>query len=548
MRNLSEQGSTFSKTASIMIIVGLLAGYGVYLTQKALNDIYAENILNGVWEQAKQEKDRIVPRNLSEEEEEESIYNQSKPMEHKGYGFVAVSGSTSTLVKIETEKKAISSGICKALKKKFKESMWWDAFAKVVVVDRMGDEKTDVLIYDCPREKIPALRFYVKFAESNPESTETTQEVTEEQPVDTYVAPAPISVPKTIPTPTNTPRVQPSYSHASCPSGTSSNGLGGIATSGCRCYRSGEVWNGKSCEAASCPTGSSKNPENKGDRTNVSGCRCNDETPVWSLSKKTCIGKCTGDKIIDTETGKCVCPGRSVVKTGTLDSCVECNQDTDCHSDFSCINNQCMGKEEYEDCRWGICQTCDKNGVRQNILGDQFCEVAGLKGQCNNNGTCYPTEGRRCSSVRGCRNGEFCNYGGDFNSSKRQNGKFGQTPNVCQIVTPQKFTYKKIVYYYNSEKDLKSWCRAANNKANCLWGYLAKPGAISWCTSLGKRLLTKSEMSDVWSELKKVLPQTYRGYAYWVEEGVWIEDFKGRRALGTGHSDGYGGRAGVVCK
>ena len=103
-------------------------------------------------------------------------------------------------------------------------------------------------------------------------------------------------------------------------------------------------------------------------------------------------------------------------------------------------------------------------------------------------------------------------------------------------------------YYYNTEKDLKSWCRAANNKPNCKWGYLAKPGAESWCASLGKRLLTKAEMADVWDALKEELPQTYTGYAYWVKEGAWMVNKNGKRSFGSGHPDGYGGKGGVVCR
>ena len=236
-----------------------------------------------------------------------------------------------------------------------------------------------------------------------------------------------------------------------------------------------------------------------------------------------------------------------VVKSDNPDLCVECNENSDCYSGAECVDHKCLtGKET--DCRWGICQTCDENGQRYNIGSDQACETAGLQGMCNGNGTCYPTEGRRCSSVRSCPSGYFCNYGGTLNSSKKQKGKFGQTPNVCQLVTPQEFTYKKVTYYYNSEQDLKSWCRAANNKPNCIWGYLAKSGAESWCASLGKRLLTKAEMASVWNKLKEKLPQTYRGYAYWVQEGVWIEDKKGGRSFGKGNIDGYGGKGGVVCR
>ena len=512
MKVLSESGSTFSKTVIILSCIGMLAAYGIYWAQKALDNIYADDIINSVWEKAKEEKKRIDPIDTEEEEEEDDGRSYSRQIERKGFGFSIAEGSTHALIKVNTEKKAITPGICRALKKKFKESMWWDAFTKVVVVDRMGDEKTDVLIYDCPHEKIPTLRFYAKFADTQEPETEEAQE--EEITSSGPALPPPVSVPAPSSAPTR--RVPaPSYTRlaqTTCPSGTSANGRGGIATTRCRCNLVGESWNGRSCEMKACPEGSSRNVTNRGERTNVSGCVCNNGTPVWLALKDVCVANCPDGRVLDRATGACL----------------------------SNKNNQ--------DCRWGVCQTCEGNGIRQNINKNQVCQVAGLNGLCNGNGTCYPTEGRKCSSVRGCPNGEFCNYGGNYNSTKKQIGKFGQTPNVCQMVNAEEFTYKKVTYYYNSEEDLKAWCRAANNKPNCLWGYLSKSGAISWCTSLGKRLLTKAEMASVWNELKKELPQTYKGYAYWVEEGVWIEDFKGRRSFGNSHPDGYGGRGGVVCR
>ena len=213
------------------------------------------------------------------------------------------------------------------------------------------------------------------------------------------------------------------------------------------------------------------------------------------------------------------------------------------------MNKNCVNSQDNQtDCRWGVCQTCDTSGSRQNLEKNAECETSGLPGACNGNGICYPTQGKQCASLAQCPVGSFCNYGGTLNSSKRQKGVFGQTPNVCQIVSPLRFTYKDTVYYYNSEKDLKSWCRAANNKPNCKWGYLAKPGAESWCASLGKRLLTKAEIADVWSELRQVLPKTYTGYAYWISEGVWLENQTGKIGFIKGRPDGYGGRGGVVCK
>ena len=542
MSLMSESGSTFSKTVGILVIVGILAIYGIYASQKAINDIHADDILNGVWEYARQEKNRIDPD--APEEEKDKTYIPSEALKRRGYGLTTMPDSTPTLIKVETEKKSISPGVCRALKRKFLESLWWGLFSKVSVIDRMGDEKTDVLIYDCPHEKIPSLRFYIIFAESKPQETEA--ETSDEEKTESAPALPPVTAPMPAQTPSPAPRPVSSssstYKSSSCPAGTSVNGRGGPASSGCRCNGSGEFWNGRVCETGTCPAGSSKSA--LGDKTNVPGCRCNPETPVWSGNR--CISKCLGDKVL-APNGECICPDGKMTKKDAPNVCVECNEDADCFGEYSCVDNRCT-TDLGDDCRWGICQTCDENSVRRNILEDQACETAGLQGRCNRNGTCYPSGGRRCSSARGCPSGEFCNYGGTLNSSKRQQGTFGQTPNVCQKIDAQKFTYKKVVYYYNTEKDLKSWCRAANNKANCKWGYLAKPGAESWCASLGKRLLTKAEMADVWDVLKEELPPTYTGYAYWVKEGAWMVDTKGRRSFGSGHPDGYGGKGGVVCR
>ena len=543
MRHTTEEsGSTFTTTVLILGVVGFISVYGVYFCQKLLNEARAEEIVTNVFELAKQEKERIDAKDPMVEEDTTIVKNYRR--EGKRYGFKVKEGATSTLIKIETDKKSISRGVCRALQKKFSEDLWWGVFKKVLIVDRMGDEKTDVLIYDCPHASIRALRFYMEF----PGNVEPEVEITTKEPTLPEVAPA--SLPAPTPTPSPVQRVTPpssSYTKASCPSGTSSNGLGGMAVAGCHCNNSGEFWNGRSCEVKTCPEGSSRDSSNKGNRTNVSGCRCKDETPIWFGGH--CVKKCTGDRVLSTDGRECVCPNSTIPKKGSTDVCVECNETSDCFLGYECINNKCIGDEEdYNDCRWGICQTCDRNNVRKNIIEPHACEVGGLPGLCNSNGTCYPTKGRHCSSMKGCPAGYFCNYGGKFNSNKKQKGKFGQTPNVCQTVEPQEFTYKDKTYYYNSVKDLKSWCRAANNKPNCMWGYLAKSGAESWCASLGKRLLTKAEMSEVWDVLKKELPQTYTGYAYWVQEGAWIVDKKGRRSFGKGRLDGYGGKGGVVCK
>ena len=538
MDRTSEKGSSFWGTLITLGIIAAASVYIIHLCQKAINESRAEAILSGTMELAEYEKDKL----------DEASFDPDRPLsgsiERKGYGFALVEGSTPTLIKIETEKKTITSGVCAIIKKKLKKSMWRDAFQKVVVVDRAGDEKTDILIYDCPNDSIPALRFYVQFeAKEAPETNEVKEEKEKKEPQNeprpqAYVPSASAQT---------TRSTTPSYTRqVSCPSGTSENGKGGIATSGCHCINPNEFWSGSSCQQG-CPPNSSRKTGGETDQTDVSGCYCNASTPVWSGEK--CVQSCPGNRIYDTEQGKCVCPKNMRQKTDGSEVCVECNRTSDCQSGYQCVSNKCIGDEkEYEDCRWGICQLCDGNGTRRNIPDRQPCEVAGLSGECNGNGTCYPTNGRRCSAFKKCPAGEFCNYGGTFNSSKKQKGKFGQTANVCQVVNHQEFTYKGTTYYYNTKKDLKSWCRAANNKANCKWGYLAKPGAESWCASLGKHLLTQAEISAVWDVLKRELPQTYTGYAYWVQEGVWLEDKSGKQSFGKGHPDGYGGRGGVVCK
>ena len=149
----SESGNTFVKAIAIFAVVGLLSVYVIHLCQQKINEIYAENIINGVWERAQQEKERVDPLNP---EDAEAAYPANSRIERKGYGFAIADVSTPTLIKVETEKKMITANVCKMLKKKLKSVTWRDIFIKVLVVDRMGDEKTDILIYNCPQEKIPA--------------------------------------------------------------------------------------------------------------------------------------------------------------------------------------------------------------------------------------------------------------------------------------------------------------------------------------------------------------------------------------------------------
>ena len=541
MHCTSELGKTFSKTTFIMGIIGLCASVGIYYFQKKANEKYAQTILEAVFEEANSTRSQFKTQDLSDEEEETATHHMVK-IEREGWNFSVTDDSTPSLIKVETGEKEISEGICHALNRTLKKGVWKNIIAKAYILDRFGNEKEDITMFDCPDEEVPMMRFYVSLVTPQQEEEKNEEEQTFVAPPEkksyptsspTPVAPASVSTPRTT---TST------YTSSSCPFGTSITGAGGWATSGCKCNNSGETWNGKNCQRPQCPQGSSLNAT--GDKTNVANCRCNANTPVWSQGH--CIEKCIGDKVY--QGSKCVCPHNLVSKRGDPNLCVECNETSDCYAGYKCIANYCTDKEEANDCRWGICQTCDENKSRKNLLDNESCETAGLAGICNNNGTCYPTKGRRCSSINGCPSGQFCNFGGIFNGSKRQKGKFGQTPNVCQKTLAKEFVHKKITYYFNTEKDLKSWCRAANNKPNCLWGYLAKSGAQSWCKSLGKRLLTKKEMADVWKVLRKELPQTYKGYAYWIQEGVWLENKEGRLSFSKGHPDGYGGRGGVVCR
>ena len=553
MHRASESGALSLKVIIIMAAITLMIGYGVYLHQKAQNETAADNIVSAALTLAQEEKGKLDA--LAESEEEDETFAPTSKLRRGGYAFTTTERSTPALVQVETENSVISSGVCQALKLKFKESQWRDVFESVYILDKLGNEERNLLARKCPVESIVALRFYVRFEQ--PKDQQVKSDPDEKQtparpvPVIGPVASSSSAASSSYSSPSaarEAPRSSSSSSRtSSCPSGTSPRGAGGLATSGCRCNNAGEIWNGSSCRAANCPQGSSRNDSSTGDKTNVPGCRCNPSTPSWSGGR--CVAKCPANKVFDAKAGECVCPVNMRAKKGASDVCVECNETSDCGSGSLCVNNKCTGNgKDDNDCRWGVCQTCTGGNVRQNIPYRQNCEVAGLAGVCNENGTCYPTEGRRCASIRGCPQGQFCNYGGTFNSSRKQHGRFGQTANVCQNVEPLQFSYKDVTYFYNSKKDLQSWCRAANNKPNCLWGYLSKVGAESWCASLGKRLLTRAEMESVWDVLRKELPQTYKGYAYWVQEGAWLEDKQGNLSFGMAHPDGYGGRGGVVCR
>ena len=218
------------------------------------------------------------------------------------------------------------------------------------------------------------------------------------------------------------------------------------------------------------------------------------------------------------------------------------------------IEEEDEDEEEARNCRYGICQSCTNNGgsfVRTNLPSGTACESAGVAGECDGNGICYPQERNTCNGFGSCPEGEFCNYGGTYDSGAQQSGRFGKTPNVCQEVNPKIFTYidpqtnEEIIFYYNSYKDLKSWCRAADNDPNCTWGYLAYYGARDWCNSLDKRLLTNAEFKQYEEVLKTFLPKTMEGYSYWVDGGAYNPNSSNAY---SGRLDGYAQTGGVVCR
>ena len=141
MKRSSESGSIFSVAVVLSVLVGILVIYGLYMLQKAVNGAYAEKILDGVWELAQQEKAKMDPKDSSSTDR--TVYRTKD----SSYSFMVVGDPMPTLIKVETGRKAISSGVCKALKDKFLDSVWLDRFIKVFVVGRLGEEKTDIFIF-----------------------------------------------------------------------------------------------------------------------------------------------------------------------------------------------------------------------------------------------------------------------------------------------------------------------------------------------------------------------------------------------------------------
>ncbi|MBQ7413405.1 MAG: hypothetical protein IJV07_03935 [Alphaproteobacteria bacterium] len=200
------------------------------------------------------------------------------------------------------------------------------------------------------------------------------------------------------------------------------------------------------------------------------------------------------------------------------------------------------GEDEPETCAFSPCMTCeeDANGNQTHAFlpAGTECSQAGMKGVCDAYGRCKPNEGQSCSSINGCPDGYFCNYGG--HSGDYQGGG---TPDVCEKVNVKTATVDGVTYYFNTASDLRSWCRSADRDKNCTWGYLAYNGARSWCSSIGKSLLSCAELNAVKNKIPG-LPSGVCGKNYWVQGGACRDD----NTVWSGRPDGYACAAGVICK
>ena len=153
MGYISEIGRSFAKAVIVLAIVGVVSAYGIYLCQKIINESDADEIINTAFKMAEQEKSKFDSDDSSTEEEDMLLVQDGR-LERKGYLFTVKDDSTPALIKVETGKKSITVEVCKDLKRKFMENQWKDVFEKVLIIDRMGEEKTNILIYDCPHERI----------------------------------------------------------------------------------------------------------------------------------------------------------------------------------------------------------------------------------------------------------------------------------------------------------------------------------------------------------------------------------------------------------
>ena len=198
-------------------------------------------------------------------------------------------------------------------------------------------------------------------------------------------------------------------------------------------------------------------------------------------------------------------------------------------------------KQENEDCRRGVCETCTQDpntGAATYTFAPAGteCEIGGLKGTCNGNtNRCNTSEGTPCNRAGVCPSGEFCYYGAP------------NTPNKCLKAKPRSITIDGVTYYYNSATELKSWCRPDTGYADCGWGYIPRWSAEDYCATIGKRLLTAAEFVAVSEKLRPSLPKPCGG-SYWVQGGNLSMTATSASSIYTGRPDGYWCAAGVVCR
>lgn len=247
----------------------------------------------------------------------------------------------------------------------------------------------------------------------------------------------------------------------------------------------------------------------------------------------TCDNGCPGFSPVEDDSGKCLPCDSKYWFNSSEEECSKCSNRT--YRNGRCIPNcdvidqndslsPCMEIISYG-------EYCETN--LRFLPEGTFCEQGGISGVCNARGQCIPV-GESCSSRGSCPSGYFCNYGGTYG-----NYGGGYTANICQKVSPQTKEVNGTTYYYPSQSDMRSWCRPADNKTTCTWGYLAYPGAQDWCASIGRELITCSEYVNI------------RGAFFWTSyAGTWGQGGACRDdgSVWSGRPDGYAWTGGVICK
>ncbi len=152
---------------------------------------------------------------------------------------------------------------------------------------------------------------------------------------------------------------------------------------------------------------------------------------------------------------------------------------------------------------------------------------------------------KHCYSQGGCggtNSGYFCNSNGHH------------TPNKCEKTNPEKVIVKGQTYYYNKLSDLQSWCREAfeskddrNSQGNCNWGYLSYQGAVSWCDSIGKNLVSAEEIEQNCDQFL-FLPQANSDQQYWTRNLNVVHMGQSCSVQKMSRGDGYAWAGAVICQ